>query len=86
MADKVTRTDGALVTITSIEKGQGQWGPTVKATGVDANGDEFSEYVTPTQGKNLVTIEDILPQKLRVAAFKAKLGPGFRFEAPNAEA
>ena len=84
-----TRKDGAVITVVSIVKDVSPFDSTktrVKATVVDAEGNESVEYVTPNQATALLQVEDLLPVELKVTTFPGQFNKtGYGFAAPNAE-
>ncbi len=76
--------DGQTVTVVSIEKEPSPFDKTktsVRATIIDAEGNEVSFYVTPTSASQLIEVEDELPLELRVVSFPGQFGKtGYLFE------
>ena len=77
--------DGQTVNVVSIEKTPSTFKPgetAVKATILDANGNEAQVYVTPTGARQLLEVEDVLPLELKVVSFPGQFGKtGYKFEA-----
>ena len=76
--------DGQTVTVTKIVKEKSRYPEQeffVKATIVDSELNETVIAVTPTAGRQLVEIEDVLPVDLVVVSFPSSYGKtGYKFE------
>lgn len=80
--------DGQVLNVLSIDandspfpdakaKGQKQ----VVVTALDADGNEVTFFATPTAGRQLIAIEDDLPQELLIVSFPGQFGKtGYKFE------
>lgn len=78
---------GQTITVVGIEKGPSPFekGRTsVKATIIDAEGNEVWFYVTPTGADQLLVFnEDEFPIELGVESFPGRMGnPGYKFVEP----
>lgn len=76
--------DGQTLQVLSIAVAQSQFdkdGKQVTVTALTAEGDEVTFYATPTSGRQLIAIEEDLPQELRVVSFPGQFNKtGYLFE------
>jgi hypothetical protein len=83
---KMSSFEGEVLTVVSIEKEPSQFekgGTAVKATVVTSEGDEVQFYTTPTGARQLIEIEEDLPQELLVVSFLGQFGKtGYKFDTP----
>lgn len=80
----ITGYEGQVVTFASITKTAGKFpgqDVSVKATILDAEGNEEVVYVTPTIGRQLIEVEDVLPIDAKVVSYPSNFGkPGYKLE------
>jgi hypothetical protein len=80
--------DGEVITVVGIEVAASQFdknGKQVTVSAVTSDGDEVTFYATPTGGRQLIAIEEDLPQDLLVESFPGQFGKtGYKFVTPAA--
>lgn len=85
--DRMSNYDGKIITVIAIETEPSAFQKgtlAVKVIGTDEDGDQVSFYATPTAGRQLQEIEDLLPTDLRVTSFAGQFGKtGYKFSDPN---